>query len=429
MRILVLSNTPWRTDNSFGNSFSNIFGGMEGIEIANIYCRYGAPDSRIVTKSFQITEKSLIRNLMNKSRPSGIETTCSAAVDLDNKEQKVFDSARKGRLQIYYWCRDFIWKIGRWKSEELKQFIKDFDPDLIFQPVYYSVYINDIAFFIKKFTNVPMVGYISDDCYTLKQFNLSLLYWIDRLIKRRKVKRTIDKCDILYVISQIQKQEYDKCFSKDCKILCKGAQFDKKPEYPVSDSDVIKLVYTGNIGTGRYKQLSNIGHAIKQINAGGKKAELDIYTLTPMTGKMKKALDLPDCIHLKGAISSDSVAKVQSEADILVHVESFGLKSRLATRQSFSTKIVDYLAVAKCIFAVGPADVASIDYLKSNDAAVVATNKDEITTNLKQLFDNKALIEEYGHKAWECGKRNHQIDLIQKRLAKDFDDLIKKTNQ
>lgn len=106
-----------------------------------------------------------------------------------------------------FWARDFVWKIGRWCSPELKAFIDDFKPDVIFQPIYYSNYISDIALFIKKYTGVPMVGYISDDCYTLRQFNLSPLYWIDRLHKRKKVKQVFMSCEFVYVISEIQKRE------------------------------------------------------------------------------------------------------------------------------------------------------------------------------------------------------------------------------
>lgn len=51
-----------------------------------------------------------------------------------------------------------------------------------------------------------MVGYISDDCYTLRQFSLSPLFWIDRLWKRRYVKRAIDECMLLYVITDRQKK-------------------------------------------------------------------------------------------------------------------------------------------------------------------------------------------------------------------------------
>lgn len=68
LRILILSNTPWDNSNSFGNSFSNIFSGIDNIEIANIYCRYGEPDNCIVKKYFQITEKSLIK-ILKTARP------------------------------------------------------------------------------------------------------------------------------------------------------------------------------------------------------------------------------------------------------------------------------------------------------------------------------------------------------------------------
>ena len=98
LRILILSNTPWDNSNSFGNSFSNIFFGIDDIEIANIYCRYGEPDNCIVKKYFQITEKSLIKNLKNSSSPSGKEVFIEAdSTDLNEKEQIAFDSARKWR--------------------------------------------------------------------------------------------------------------------------------------------------------------------------------------------------------------------------------------------------------------------------------------------------------------------------------------------
>ena len=73
MRILVVSNAPLRKDNGLGNSLINIFGGIYNIEIASVYCRYGKTDTELVKKSFQITEKSLIKNLKNKKTPSGKE--------------------------------------------------------------------------------------------------------------------------------------------------------------------------------------------------------------------------------------------------------------------------------------------------------------------------------------------------------------------
>lgn len=129
--------------------------------------------------------------MKDKTQPSGSEIFVDKTkpTELNEKERQMLDSARKKRWMLMFWVRDFIWKIGRWCSPELKAFIDDFKPDIIFQPIYYSNYILRTALFIKEYTGVPMIGYISDDCYTLKQFRLSPLYWIDRFHKRRKVKR------------------------------------------------------------------------------------------------------------------------------------------------------------------------------------------------------------------------------------------------
>lgn len=420
MRILILSSTPWSKDNSFGNSFSNIFEGIEDIEIANIYCKYGNPDTDLVSKFFQITEKTMLKNLKNPKNPSGNEVFIEKKEEIDSVEPKSADIARKKRWVIMFWMRDLIWKIGRWKSPELKKFIDDFKPDVIFQPIYYVRHMNRIANFIKKYTGVPMYGYISDDCYTLKQFSLSPMYWINRFLCRAKVKQVIKQCEILYTISEIQRSEYEKIFKVPCKILTKSANFDEPAELKDKYNDPLQIVFTGNIGTNRWKSLAIIAETLKEINADGIKAELQIYTGTPLTDAMKKALNIEGSSKIMGFVSSSEIPRIQSKADFLVHVESSDLKSKLAVRQSFSTKIVDYLKIARPIIAVGPKDVASIKHLIDNDCAVVADNKDELKEKLLLCINNRDAMTAIAIKGYECGKKHHNKSQMNEMLAKDL---------
>ena len=157
MRILVFSSTPWSDNNSFGNSFSNIFEGVEDIEVANIACRPGVPTSYVVKRYFQITEKALIKNLTNKSFPTGKEIELNTGGKIDstfseNIKARAFGTKRRWR--ILFWMQNLLWAFGRWKSQELIDFIDDFKPDIIFQPVYFSTFLNDIVNFIKKHTNL-----------------------------------------------------------------------------------------------------------------------------------------------------------------------------------------------------------------------------------------------------------------------------------
>lgn len=420
MKVLVLSSTPWTNDNSFGNSFGNIFEGIPDIEIANIYCKYGKPNTTLVSRFFQITEKSLIRNLKNSKVPSGQEVFMDESVPTDIVEPKSADIARKKRWVLMFWARDLIWKFGRWKSPELKAFIDDFKPDIIFQPIYYVSHMNRIADFIKKYTGVPMYGYVSDDVYTLKQFSLSPLYWINRFFCRAKAKKVIKQCEILYTISEIQRSEYEKIFKIPCKVLTKSANFDEEPQVKTEYNKPLQLIFTGNIGTNRWKSLAIITDALKEINADGVKAEMKIYSGSLITDEMSKALNVENCSQIMGFVSSSKIPRIQSEADMLVHVESSDLKSRLRVRQSFSTKIVDYLKIARPILAVGPKDVASIEHLVRNDCAIVADNKDELIKKLNEVLSDENKLTEIALKGYECGKKYHNKTDYNKMLSEDL---------
>lgn len=425
MKIVVLSNTPWADTNSFGNTYDSIFSGITGLEFCSIFCKSGMPCNKQSMVVFQITEYSLMRNLRNPRRPSGHKI---AVMDTKNsgefpKKELHFPAVQKLRWQIFFWGRDLIWKIGRWKSPELKAFLDEFQPDLIFQPVYYSSHLNDIAQFIKAYTGVPMVGYISDDCYTLRQFHLSPLYWIDRLWKRQKVKATIEQCELLYVISQIQKEEYEQIFTPPCKILTKCADFSAAPPVWDTEGETLKLLYAGNLGAGRWKSLALVAKAVARLRKEGFSVTLDTYSATPQTAAMQNALQRSGCT-LHGPVSYGEVQVLQREADVLLHVEGLSLKSRLAVHQSFSTKLVDYFALGKCIFAVGTADVASIRHLLDNEAAVVAESADTVYIQLKQLLLNRSLLQKYGEKAYLCGRKHHDKFQMQTMLMEDLKRIV-----
>lgn len=429
MKVLVFSGAPWSTDNSFGNTFSNLFSELENVEIANIYCKYGQPDSVVVSRYFQITEKSLLQNLKNRENPPGREVfQAERADELEPQSQTIFNAARKRRWRIFFMARALIWKIGRWRSKELKDFVDSFQPDLLYLPLYYADHLLEIEQFLINYVRCPVAGHVSDDIYTLRQFSLSPLYWIDRFIKRGKIRRIVSHCQFLHVISDIQKEEYEKAFGKQCRIFRKRMDFTCTPaEKPLHTP--IQFLYTGNIGAGRWESLAAVGRALEEINRDGCMGQLVIYTTTPLSNRMKKALDIPGSVKLMGSVSGEEAIRLQQEADVLVHVESLKLKGRLQVHQSFSTKIVDYLHTGNCLFAVGPKDVASIDYLRKNDAAVTACSEPEIQEKLRKLVAEPELIRAYGTKALAAGKRNHEQSVEGPRFLQDLRDCVQGNTQ
>ena len=423
MRILVITRSSWRNDNNIGNTMTNIFKNFEYDEIYSLCFRSGLPQNDIAKADFCISEQQFIRYFTRNGKIGEIRTADKFGESSKALEDKLYTGAKKNNSRLLWFAREVLWSISPWKNNKLDEYLKEVSPDIIFMPVFGCWYPHKVLKYILKRTGAKLVLFHADDNYSLRQFSLSPVYWLYRFNLRRWVGKSVKLSSINYAISEVQKNEYSKALKKEFEILYKGYEF---ADMPVSGEihNPIKLVFTGNISSGRYKQLAAIGEAIKKINKDEKKLELDIYTLTPMTAKMKTMLDIASAVNLKGGVSADEIDAIQKNADILVHVESFDLKNRLAVHQSFSTKIVDYLHQAKCIFTVGPNDVASIDYLQKNDAAIVATTYDEIEKKLIELCADTNLIHEYEKKSWECGKHNHRIDEIQKNLDGDFKKLI-----
>ena len=429
MKILVLSATPWNEENSFGVSYNNIFNGIPDLQFVNIYCSPGSPDTPLDLISYQMTTSSLIRNLKNPAVSSGkvVRNSEKNGIIRSSAEQRRFDLARTLRWQPMFWVRDMIWKIGRWNSSEFRNFLDHFQADILFQPVYFSGYLNDIAQFLQQYTGLPMVGYVSDDVYTLKQFHLSPLYWADRIWKRRKVRKTIGLCKILYVISDIQKKEYENIFGVPCKVLTKCGDFSGPiPVWP-EPGEQIRLLYAGNLGAGRWKSLGLIAESVNRLNQEGYQICLNIYSATPLTRAMKNAL-IGEYCRLHDPVPYEELLRIQKKADVVIHAEGLSLKDRLAVHQSFSTKLVDYFILGKCIFAVGTKDVASIQHLASHDAAVLAEDRESVYEQLKRLLNCRGLIREYGRKAYLCGKKYHEKTQMQSMLTEDLKKIVKQAN-
>ena len=418
MKIIVVSIAPWNRGNNFGKTFCDIFEGMENVEFLNIYCDSGLPDNNVNAKYYQITVNDIIANLLHKNKKVGRTVEdFSAAHTLTQKQQGVMAKIKTKKWRIFFWIRRFIWWIGRWRTPELEKIIRDFDADLLFLPIFKESYMNSVQQYVQKISGKKSVAYYGDDNYTLRLFSLNPFFWFDRLTQRTTVKKTIDKCEYMYVVSDIEKLECERDFKKDCYICTKGADFSVEPPLKAAYPKFKKLVYTGNLGNHRWEELWHIGQALDKINEGHK---LIIYSGTELSDGIKEKFNSTKSIKFMGRVSADKIPEIQSDADVLVHVESFRFKERLLVHQSFSTKIVDHFARARATFAVGATDVASIDYLLNRDAAVVATSRDDIEPKLRKLLSSDEVLNEYALKGFNCGKDNHDINYIQKMFREHF---------
>ena len=423
MRVLAISRAPWRNDNNTGNTFTDLFKDFSDIEFYSLCMREQPPQNDIAKRHFFISEKQILKRLLGKKTIIGAENSSKSIEDVS--EKNIYNFAKKNHNIIFMAMRELLWCSAGWKNNNLEKYIKEVNPDIIFFPVFGCYYPHKVLRYIRSLCDAEIVLFHADDNYTLKQFSLSPFFWLYRFGLRKWVRRSVNISDLQYCISNIQKADYEKAFKCKCKLLTKFSDFSGKPILKESFGNPLQLVYTGNVGINRWKSLKIIADVLENINADGVKAQLRIYTATPLTRKMKKALNRGESSVFMGTALASDVPQIQKNADILVHVEALDLKNRLAVRQSFSTKIVDYLKAARPILAVGPKDVASIDHLIRNDCAIVADNRTELEQKLREVLENPGMMNSIVENAYECGRKYHNKETIQKMLREDLEALCK----
>lgn len=425
MKILVISQEVWRDDKNGGNVLSNLFDGIDA-EFAQIFCSPGNPSNSICKKYYQITDMMVINNILRKQSIGNIiqyegfprEEILNDCVDSrDLRRNKLLVNMRGNLL---YAIKELVWSVSKWKNDELEKFILEFNPDLIFAPCYGSHIMLSIDRYVAQITNVPVISYISDDHYSLKQFSLSPIYWINRFILRKNLRKTFPYYDLVYTMTQEQLDECKRVFDSDIKILKKGGDFKKENFIDKKNNKKIRLVYAGGIYLDRWKTLSKIAKAIKRLNKEEEKFILDIYTGSELTKRQNKLLNDGKNSIVHGLVSQEELKRIYKESDIALHVEGFSLKSKLTTRISFSTKIVDLLASSCAVMVISWDKHSGYTYLKKHDAAICINKTKDIEKILKMIDSNRKILKEYAQKAWKCGNRNHCIDDIQSGIKCDF---------
>lgn len=412
-KVLVVGINPW-IDNTGINTLINFFDGWDKNAIAHIYTRAKLPNTHMCDKFFRISEPKVMKSVIKRNIKTGEEVFNGNSEEIETTQETQIYNKKHSLLMSL--AREFVWLLGKWKTKELNKFLDEYDADVLFFPVYSNVYMNRLQNYIRKYTNKPVVLYVSDDNYSYKSIAKTPLSYFSRFWLRSQEKKLFKNASKIMVIAPKQKEEYDRLFNTESVILTKGIDFSNIPYEEKPLNNPIKMVYTGKLIIGRWLSLAKIAETLGDINKDSKKVELDIYTTDTLTDEQEKALNQNGCT-VKGALTLDEVQKVQKEADILVFVESLEEEFKYTARLSFSTKITDYLKSGKCIFAVGDKDIAPIDYFNRYDSAITATSYDEIGEKLKILVDDVNLISEYSKKAYNCGKEHHNIELTHKTLV------------
>lgn len=418
-KVLAISLSTWRKDSGI-HTQTDLFKFWDPEKVAQIYLKSDLPNTPVCNRFFQISENAIIHSVLNR-KPIGKEVQNGGELDEKAKqaletEKQMYAKAHKKKNWFMTVMRELVWNFGCWKTMALDEFVKDVDADVYFVPIYPVAYTGWLQWHIIKKYPKPYVCYLADDNYSYQSCGKNVWAWIHRWMLRRIVKKLATNCTEMFTITRTEGIETDECFGTHHVVLTKGIDYSKLTFDDRTPHTPIRMVYTGNLLIGRAASLCAISRAMKEINKDGVKVTLDIYTPTDLDAESTALLNSNGCTK-HAPVTKDKVAQIQREADIVVFVESLEKEHRYDARLSFSTKLTDYFASGKCIFAIGDKAIAPIQYLEEYDCAITCSYYNDVEGQLRKLIDNPDKITEYGRKAFETGRLNHEESKVKETFV------------
>ena len=430
MKILIISVGPWN-DIQYGNNINtNWFSGYDA-EFAQIFVHEGKPCNQICEKYFQITDQMMLNSLKGKRAgvtmllPFSEQQKIQQQVGVGLAESKVVKRAKKVPANLSAIFKDLVWQVGRVDESAISLFVQEFNPDIVFCTHLFDYRFYRVERIVKKYTNAPFVAFTGDSEASLEKYSWSPLFWIRQVILNIVFRRHIKIFDHYFTFSQSLADKYHKLSGIPTSTLYKCADFSDSLNI-LKNNQVIKMVYAGNLYCNRWVTLHKMAEAIELINKDKSLIQLDIYTNTQLTQEMSTALNNYRGTKIHGRVAPSELDCIYRDADIALHIESFDKKNRLDTKESFSTKIVDLMNSTCAILAICWKEHNGLKYLRKEDAAICVDSLDDIYSTLDMLCQNRNLIQQYAHKAFSCGKRNHTKEHIQSQITSIFSNLISK---
>lgn len=420
IRVLLITRECLRTDSNEGNVLLGLFSGIDA-EYANIYCKPGLPDNSLCGGYFQLTDKMALENILHR-KPMGRRVQCengiNAAQTAEVEKRGFYDFFRRHNLPVFYAARECLWSMADFRSGELDSFVRGFAPDVIFAPLCYSMYVLAVQRYVISLAGCPAVTYIYDDLYSLRQISFSPVYWLCRFRQRRLIRKTLPFYRFAYTMCAQQAREFGRYFDIPMRVLPKCAGTVQQPERPADGT--VRLIYAGGVYYGRDKTLAAVAGAVRELNAAGMSARLDVYTSSPLKKAAAAALDDGQCCFVHAEIPADDLRRAYAQSDIALHVESFDKKNALITRLSFSTKIVDCLASGCAVLAACPEINAGWQYLHYEDAAVCVNTSSKLKAAINNLVYDREYRKSYEIKARICLEKNHDSKKICCQIENDI---------
>lgn len=408
-RLLIVGTVPYNTK-STSRAFDAYFHYWEKENIAQIFSNTKKPCKGHCETLYQITDHRMIKRWMGKRIDTGVifhydelgDEWTDTDLELGSEVAEAAYRFGKKHTPFTHLLRGVLWRKRFWCTEKLKGWLDDFNPECVFLAFSDDYFIPQIALFVAKRYNIPIVSCIGDDYYFNIRPSLNPLYYLYKRTYRKLIDKVLAWPGSAMYISDKIRDKYNTEFGLDGETVYLSSTIKRKP-FTIINTEHPVITYFGNIRMGRNNSLNDIGYALGEINPN---YILEVYSNEQdenYFGVFKNNKN----VKFMGSVPYAQVQKRMAESDITIIVEGFTKHDINLSRYSLSTKAADTLASGASILTYGSLESGIIDYMKSTGASVVCTRKEALVNNIKELMADVELQKCYYNQAIIMTKMHH----------------------
>lgn len=398
MKILALANECFCQTSSNGRTMMNLLAGISPHALAQFYL-HGTPDESVCRNYYSVTDRQALAAFFHRSwHPT--ESAHAAESGADSSNKKITRSCRNLVL------REMVWRSKKWWKPEFDEFIEHFNPTVILLQAGDSPFLMNIASAISTKYKIPLVIYNSEG-YILKKTlysgvkHYSPWHLLLQKMLRTEYKKMMKSASYCIYSTEELEEAYQMWFPHPGRSMALYTVSDMPYLKDLTSENVFHILYCGNLGVGRAKTLEEIADYLQDELPG---VVLDIY------GRFVCEEDEANIcakrnVHYGGVVPYEDVASLMEHTNLLLHCENPDRLENL--KYAFSTKIADSLACGRPFLVYASREYPFVKYLEKNDAAFIASTKEELIETVKRCQIDKTYLYSHIVNAQALAIKNH----------------------
>lgn len=415
-RVLVVSHNVFSSSGNMGKTMMHMLAGIPPDNLAQLYFHQEIPTRKCCLHYFRITDSNILRSLFTRKAEYRVfiesdikESATQCRTDTGNLA-KIYQFSRR-RTPLIYFLRDTMWKLGKWHTKELLEWVHAFAPNVIFLAAGDYAFPYRIAIYLSDLLHVPIVMWCPDDFYIEPQSNGPFLRRIQCRRLVNLAQKVIDRSGTIVTISDMMQRDYARLFHIPTKTVRISSAVN---HYSLPSDSRSGIVYVGNLGINRITPLVKLGRALKEATITGFET-INVYS-GERNPSILQQIDEKNGLTYCGCIPEQEVERILGASKFVIFTEAFDNNSICRTKYSLSTKIAESLRSGACILAYGPSEIASIDYLRQYHAAYILKEAEELPSVILHLCAKSDEYSHYTQCAQSLAERFHSAEVNEKCL-------------